>query len=190
VFHESCHGISRTLSSQLPLPLTPQESVLHLLLEESFSNTCELLAVAEAHDQYHRIFFEWNSYTALFEERTHLKNALSEFGEMPIFKFFLLSYLHANFLLDGLDEKAFARVVSLTMDSALESRQLKVLRALAKTAFTLNPRFRDVTSGFYLKLCGIQTPRAELFAFDFMRSLEAEGYRKHLEKLAETAIRG
>lgn len=52
------------------------------------------------------------------------------------------------------------------------SEEKKTLRSLGKIAFQLSERFREQTTGFHLRLAGIQTPMRELFAFDFMSQLK------------------
>jgi hypothetical protein len=193
VFHETCHAVARAFSTKL---LDTDSKVLRHLVEESFANTCELLAVIDAQDASHRIFFELNSYCILFEERTHLKNALQESGPLFAFSFFLLSYLHSNFLGDSLSEKTFARIIQCLnrrhpQAPVTDAKKLKALKALSRRTFELNPRFREVTTSFYFRLEGIQTPLPELLNFDFMEKIEKDpAYQKLIAALAMTAVGG
>ena len=175
LFHESCHAFARSLFKQL---LThPEERILQILLEESFANTCELVAVTEAEDSIHRIFYESNSYTYLFHERTHLKKAIAEMGEIPVFKFLLLSYLQANFLKQELDSKNLERTIKLAFEKTLpDPQQVKTLKYLAKITFTLDHRFREITTGLHLRLCGFQKPLNQLLSFDFLELFERKNY--------------
>ncbi len=185
IFHESCHAVIRDRTNHL-LTNQPQEKVLKILLEESFSNTCELLAVIDVNDSLHRIFLEWNSYTFLYEERTHLKNATIDLGENLIFKYLWICYLHSNFLFNEFDEKTFKRVQKMVFDEAvLDSKAIKSLRALAKMTFTLDRRFREVTTGLHLRLCGFQTPLNVLLDFDFMEIL---GKRKDCQSMIDSLV--
>ena len=147
--------------------------VLSRLIEESFANTCELLAVVDAIDPVHQIFFELNSYVVMLEDKTNLKKALQDIGEHIFMKFMILCYLHANFLAPPLSDQKFEKLFSLISEkkSEFSLSQKKSMRALSKIAFELNLRFRMVTTGFYLKLNGISTPMAELKDFDFIQTM-------------------
>ncbi len=176
LFHETCHAVARQHAKRIfaePAKVAEPIGVLRILIEESFANTSELLSVVEAADDVHRIFLEWNSYICMFSDRTNLKNAMSEFGEVGFRKFMLYSYLHANFLANHLEEKAFQRILRLASLTPT-MKQSKVLKALAKISFQLNPRFREVTTGFYLRLSGAQKPLAQLLDFDFLALIENE----------------
>ncbi len=175
VFHESCHAVARPLSQGI-LKKTdlPQNLVLLRLLEESFANTCELLAVVDAIDPVHQIFFELNSYVVMFEDKTNLKKAMQEIGDEVFMKFMILCYLHANFLTPILNDQKFEKLLSLVSKSSSDFSvpQKKSMRALSKIAFELNLRFRMVTTGFYLKLNGIATPMEELKNFDLIQTIK------------------
>ncbi len=178
VFHESCHAVARTLkekANQEAVDLSSLNSqrqrCFQLLLEESFANTCELLAVIDVHDQAHKLFFEINSYTFLFERRPFLKAATANIGEAETFKFFLLIYLHSNFLRNNLNEKAFDQILKISLgknNKTLGANEIKNLKALSKIPFTLDLRFRTTTTGLHLKLSGIDKDISELFNFDLI----------------------
>ncbi len=173
VFHESCHAIARSLGSGFFKDVRPEEKLLRILLEESFANACELVAVRDAKDQLHRIFYEWNSYTFLFEECTHLSKAIEDLGAKSIFKFFILTYLRANFLAPETNEKDFSRTLALAFGETIsDPKKIKTLRYLSRIGFTLDQRFREVTTGLHLRLCGFQKSREELLNFDFLSVIE------------------
>ncbi len=191
LFHESSHAVARSLSDKilhkekLNTP-SDQSKVLHLLLEESFANTCELLAVIDCDDAAHRIYYELNSYTALFKEKTNLKNALSDFGRAPLTTFVFLSYLHANFLCNEFDEKTFTDVITFSFGkSKFEPKQLKTLRAISRLAFSLDEDFRTTTTNFYLKLQDITD--TNIFKINIMKYLQTSASHKtYIQKLVST----
>ncbi len=199
LFHESCHAVAKDLTRQFKNEKDPADDlanrILSILLEESFANTCELLGVAEAKDQTHRIFYEQNSYICMFSDRTLIHSALLEIGDTRVFMFFVLAYLHSNFLHQSLDEHALARILILLQKSSnptstrpLEPKQIKALKALGKIAFQLNPRFREVTTGFYLRLNGINGNLKTILNFDFLHLIESkEGSQKLLAAMAGLA---
>lgn len=180
--------------------------VLVLLIEESFANTCELLSILDAGDAIHRIFIELNSYIYMLDDRVHLANAQKEIGREQLTKFILLTYLHANFLRE-LSDRDFDRVVALALAPAMgerlggeESRSagrhgaaLSVatrtsLRRLAKIAFKLNPRFREVTTRFFLRLGGIGIEMSALAKFDFLKVLETSASARQVLDAAAKMI--
>lgn len=171
VFHESCHAVARQVIQRHSTGLvnSNENTILKMLLEESFSNTCELLAVTDVTDNSHRIFFEWNSYVCMFEDRTNLKKAQESMGEALVFRFMLFSYLHSNFLCEGMSDKTFQSILKLIPEAQkLSEQHAKILRSFAKIAFKLNPRFREVTTGFHLRLQGFKAPLRKSLDFDFM----------------------
>lgn len=164
VFHESCHAIARSLS---PKTASVQEKITVMLIEESFANACEFLAIADVHDPAHRLFLEVNSYFTIFEDRTHLKNAIDKYGLSVMFKFMHICYLHSNFLNEQLNDSDFKKIVALC-DFKI-SPENKVLKSLAQNAFALNPRFRYATTEMYLRLNDINTPINQALKFDYIK---------------------
>jgi hypothetical protein len=182
LFHESCHAVARSESTKI---FTKEEKsahkVLQLMIEESFANACELIAIVDVEDPIHKLFFEINSYIFMYDDRVHLKNLIAVFGFPFALKFLILSYLHANFLYEKLDDKNFERMLKnlVTNKNELEAikkdgKKIKSLRAIAKIAFELNPRFRLVTSIFYLRLSGFRYQINDLQQLDFMGMIETD----------------
>jgi len=176
VFHESCHAVARSFPASREK--SSSAKAFRMMMEESFANTCELLSVADAEDVSLRIFLELNSYTALFEEKTNLKNAIRQSGFETVFKVILLAYLFSNHLHERLDDKQWNRILSLVDASPLPAPQLKSLRALTKIAFTLDARFRSVTTQFHLKLNGINMSADQILKVDI---LTREGLSEFLQ---------
>lgn len=167
VFHEGSHAVFRSLKpADISEDLATQ--VVWMLLEESFANTMELLAVIEAGDAAHRIFFELNSYVCEFDHRHHLSKAMTELGEKVLIPFMVLSYLHANFLRERIEEKDFKQIFKLLSLEGLTEVQSKALRALAKVVFNLSERFRYQTTDFHLRLAGVKNPHELLYQTDFL----------------------
>jgi hypothetical protein len=181
VFHEGCHAIARALAQKhFKAEISGHDldaqrlRALRMLLEESCANTAELLGVVDATDTTHRIFYEMNSYVCEFEQRTNLKNALAEFGEEFFTAFMVLCYLHSNFLREHFEDKDIKSILDLISKNTFTDKQLKTLKALAKVVFNLSERFRYQTTGFHLRLAGVQIPMEDLFDYDFMISVRRE----------------
>jgi hypothetical protein len=168
VFHEACHAFAN-------VKLQGVDPALRMLLEESYANACELLAIIDAEDQTHRIFLELNCYAYMLDDRVHLVNAAKDIGLPALTRFMLLSYLHANHLRDAID---FDRVIKMSLDKPADAKTLKNLRQLSKIVFKLNPRFREVTARFYFKLHGLPLTLDRDFLSEIERSKTALNFLK------------
>lgn len=179
VFHEASHGIARDLMEKHGWGRlkgtgieVQRDQVLRALFEESCANAVELLGALEVSDPVHRAFYETNSYICMFQDRTHLARAAESIGFRVLFKFMVFSYLQANFLRTNFEDRDFLHMLAMSREGEWSGEEKKTLRALGKIAFQLSLRFREQTTGFHLRLVGIQTPIGELFAFDFMSQLK------------------
>lgn len=187
VFHESCHAVARAIAEKIWLggkDGVSADQLPRLLLEEAFANTCEFLGIMDAEDKAHEIFYEWNSYTALSESRPHLQRAAAEAGRERLARVILVGYLHANYLFDELDDGQFTRVLRWAGFREMPPPPLrKNLRALARTCFTLDDEFRNVTTGLYLRLNGVDSA-GQLKKFDYFSRLESDPhYREYTDEL-------
>jgi hypothetical protein len=186
VFHESCHAVARGLASDL----IGGDKVLNILMEESFANTCELLAVVEADDSFQRVAYEWNSYTALFEERTNFKRALQDLTPEVLFKAVFFGYLHSNFLFNHFEQIHLNRVLKHVASFELSAQQLKTIKALIKICFTLDEKFKYITTGFYMRLSGLHLPTSELNNFSYFENFEKNpNYLKYVDQLLKVAYK-
>lgn len=192
LFHEACHGIARTVAKKYFKELGgnavnangsnyKEKNILKLMIEESFANTCELVGIMEVDDAFHKLFYEINSYIFMFEDKSNLKNLFSEYGKKKAFQFLLLSYLHANYIHPRFEDKNLDSVLKLLFEKSggltaikSDAKKMKTFRAISKVSFELNPRFRMVTSVFYLKLIGYPVSQEDLMKMDFMRQLTNE----------------
>lgn len=152
-FHESCHAVARNL--QLTEYKDLADDVLLRLIEESFANTCELLAIADTEKIADSIFFEINSYTALFEIKELILQIRSVLGFEKLFSVVMLGYLHSNHLHNSLKEPLFKEILMATGVQEIASNKValqKNLKELLKYCFYLDENFRIVATGFYIKL--------------------------------------
>jgi hypothetical protein len=158
-FHEACHMIAQefALQSGVESKLEEKNKILVMLISESFANTCEFMAIVDAQDTTHKIFLDRNSYFTRFDDRTNLKNYVEEVGFENAFRFFLLMYLHCNFLNDHAPQNQ-------TMSKAEKS--------LAKNVFLLNPGFRFITTELYLRLNEVNTPVLDALQFDYQAQIK------------------
>lgn len=186
VFHEGCHAVARAEAQrflQLESETSPTKA-LRILMEESFANACELLAMIDVEKSTHQIFFEMNSYTFLPEERHHLKTAEQELGLAPFLKFMILAYLQSNFLRNQLDDKNLAQALKLAFGSVqIDPKQMKSLKILARIAFTLDFQFKNETTKLHLRLCGVSLDPKTLDPFEMI--FKDPRFQQFLEALVE-----
>ncbi len=174
VFHESCHAIARSISENLNLrtEYNQQKEILTLitLIEESFANTCEFMATAQAKEAIHKLFLKMNSYYTDFESVTTLSKVIEVHSAKSIFKMMLLSYLHSNFLVEKISDLHFQQILQIAFENSLpkDQQQIKILRSLSKKAFDLNPEFRYTTTEFYLRMASVTQPLEKALDYDFM----------------------
>lgn len=174
VFHESCHAIARTHALSIFHDETNNDAkIVRLLIEESFSNACELLGIIYAHDTAHKIFYEANSYIYMHNDQFQLAYLNKEIGTPSTLRFLMGCYLFSNFLHEKITDAQLERLRKIIKIN-LPPAQLKIARSLSKIAFELNPRFRWVTTTFYLRLCGIKTTTEKLSSIDFLHHLETD----------------
>lgn len=184
IFHETCHAVAR--SEGVSATRTAQEQVLQMLLEESYANTCELLGVIDAVETAEQIFYEVNSYTSLFDERSDLKKAVQAVGAESFFIFMMLSYLHSNFLYEKLNESEMNRILNF---SNIDFSKSKKLKHLSYICFTLDERFKFITTNFYMRLHGLKLSKADLLDFDFMKIIESNAeLRQYIHRIARIAV--
>ncbi len=172
VFHESCHAVARSIISKN----LETDSILPLMIEESFANACELLGIIDAEDTAHRLFYESNSYIFILEERSLLKALIKDIGIETAVQFVLLCYLYSNYLRESLSEKDIDQIGNLISLDRNLIKNSKLLRSISKISFQLNPRFQNVTTVFYLRLCGFPVTTKQLRDTDLFAQLVAEPY--------------
>lgn len=186
LFHESCHTIARSHSDSIfSSALDKERLILRLLIEESFSNSCELLGIIDIDDSAHRIFYELNSYIFMYDDRSQLKKLVQEIGRGATVQFLMGSYLFSNFLHEKITDADYMALLKLFNLHSSSSEIQKILRSVSKIAFELNPRFRWVTTTFYLRLNGISITSNDLKRVKFLELLKLdERFLKLIQSLS------
>lgn len=175
VFHESCHAISRSFSNSIFENEKNQDNVIfRLLIEESFSNTCELLGIMDAEDSAHRIFYELNSYIFMPDNRSQMKKLVTETSLGSIIQFLIGCYLFSNFLHEKIKDADFNQLLKLLNLHEQPIAVQKTMRSVSKIAFELNPRFRWVTTTFFLRLHGMTVSPESLAKIDFLKLINQD----------------
>ncbi len=178
IFHESSHFLARfhfekKLSLEKPSDLQNRKpSVLQIILEESFANTCELFAIKDVHDNIHKHFYEFNSYIFHFEQKSMIRDLISQLGFEKVFQWAMLSFAFSNFLYESLHERDFQKMADfVVLPSNTSPQMIKHLKYLNRLAFELNPDFKNATTAFYLKHLGYGDALQSLRNHKFMNDL-------------------
>lgn len=167
---------------------------LKILIEESFANTCDLMAWSFADNPVHFMFLKYNSYCQdwppLFKS-VKWKNSNRQF----YFIVFILFYLHSNYLYDGFNRSTLERVCQLAQ-KILGHTSLcipkvefsNLLKTLDKD-MRISPEFRLITGEFYFQLKGIKTNLESVLDFDFLNFIEKnDSYQICLKNLVKVAL--
>lgn len=188
VFHESCHAVARTeiykfnQQNNLSQSLNNSELTFLSLLEESFANSCELIGIIDCSSPQLVALYEANSYTALFESRHDLLQIQKEVGEQGFFRFIQLCYLQSCFLRQELNEPDFSKALSFAKLEINDGRIRKRLKSVSQIAFTLDQRFREVTTRLHLRINGLRTDLETLNPLEFFET--SKGFLSLLDRLA------
>jgi hypothetical protein len=147
IFHESCHVIARDILKV--------DSLLNLLFEESFANTCEVFGMIQADTEIHRLFYETNSYSAAFSDAKKIKSIVGNLGAENVFKFTIMAYLHSNFLYSLYTKSEVKAVADYVFKCSVSSENLQQLQFMAQLAFSLDETFKQQTRRLHFKLNGL-----------------------------------
>jgi hypothetical protein len=156
------------------------------LMEESFANTCELLGIIDCTSPQLVSFYEANSYTALIETRHDLIQLQKEVGEEGFFRFIHLCYLQSCFLRHDLSERDFKQTLSFAKLEIGDARLRKRLKSISHIAFTLDQRFREVTTRLHLRINGLRTDLDTLNPLEFFET--SRGFLSLLDRMASSAV--
>ena len=188
-FHESCHAVARTLQTNEFKNLN--DEILLRLIEESYANTCEMLAIIDCDKTAECIFFEVNSYTALFELKDLVQYLANSLGLEKLFTLVLMTYLHSNHLHNSLKDSLFKEIVQASGANDIIDREPKIqkdLKDLLKYCFYLDENFRQVATSFYLRLSTKNQTQINLkekkYFSEFTKNNE---YLKFVKKLSQIA---
>lgn len=189
-FHESCHAVARSL--QISEFKNLDDDILLRLIEESYANTCEMLAVVDSEKTGDRIFFEINSYTALFELKELIEHLVATLGFEKLFSAVMLGYLHSNHLHNNLKEALFKEILLATGCNEVIGSNVnlqKNLKELLKYCFYLDENFKQVATSFYIRLSTKTQNQTNLKEKNYFLEISKNGdYLKFIKKLSQIAI--
>lgn len=188
-FHESCHAVARSL--QITEFKNLDDTILLRLIEESYANTCEMLAVLDCNKASECIFYEVNSYTALFELKELITSLSDSLGLEKLFNIVMFGYLHSNHLHNSLKEPLFKEILIATETQGLanhDNNLKKNLKELLKYCFYLDENFRQVATGFYLKMSTKNKTQVNLKDKNYFTDISKNtDYLDFIKKLSQLA---
>jgi hypothetical protein len=161
LLHESAHAVAfHTLFGRpkdVAAAFSAKDSLIRLMLSESFAMTAEYFAACAVQGQPHAWFFSISSY----RRRTQKKKAVGELLERYGFDFVgravLLAFLYNNFLVDRLDKPKLTRLAALAdpfVARRLTPTQLRALGSTLNGLMQMSPEFRYDTSKLFLSMFG------------------------------------
>jgi hypothetical protein len=187
LFHESAHCIahslffSRTRFSHLP---KHADSLLQILLGESFANTVEALSAVFAEGEIGSYFLDGNChFRSSAREVRVIRRCGRIFGFEKTALVLLGSFLYANYLWNKLGRAELARILSFAGLEGTSNR--KLVLSLARIGTELSEQFRTTTTQLHLMKLGYPANLQPLMRGDPLLRLRKKG--KILAKTRELA---
>lgn len=153
LFHESAHCIAHVeFFGNKSIHSAPKnkETLLKILLGESFANAVECLSAIYAEGELGFFFLEANChFRANAKEIAALKKATDRYGLENIFLLLLCAFLYANYLYEDLGKKEIQKIFSVT---GVTPR--KDLEKIIKIGLQLDTEFRTGTTQLHLLKIG------------------------------------
>lgn len=172
LFHESCHFFARAEFNKINDPET-KPSILQIIIEESFANSCELLAIKDANENLHKHFYEFSSYIFHPEVKNLIEDLVDVIGFDKVFLWTIFCYIYSNGLHDVIPDNELPRVLkNVGLETPVHPLLLKQLKALGRVAFKLNPEFKRATTIFYLTYHGFDNVLNTLQSAKFFSEIE------------------
>jgi len=170
LFHESAHCIAHDVlfgSKSILSVAKTKETLLKILIGESFANTVECLSAIYAEGELGFFFLEANChFRANSKEIKTLKKTIEKYGTHKIFLLLLHAFLYANYLYEKLGKNEIQKIFYLT-----GSKPSKDLKKIIEIGLQLDTEFRTSTTQLHLLKIGFPK-RLEAFFQDPMDLLD------------------
>lgn len=168
LFHESAHFVAhRILFGRRQMNRIPvsRDSLLKILIGESFANTVECFSGLYAEGEIGSFFTDANCHFRLsLREVKILKKSIQSFGFECSLKILFASFLYANYLRDRLTTSEVREIKKF-------SRARHDFSALSRIAFELSEIFRTNTTQFHLMKLGFPDDLSPWMKADPLREL-------------------
>ncbi len=168
LFHESAHFLAhRRLFGRISPKKVPktQDSLLRIMLGESFANTAECLSAAYAEGEIGTYFLEANChFRANREEVKVLRRSVRRWGGERVARALLAAFLYSNFLYERLSAAQRKRVGEFSQID-------EPMAPLLAIGLQLSEEFRQTTTPLHLWKLGFPPNLPRLLRFDPLAKL-------------------
>jgi hypothetical protein len=158
LLHESAHAVAFHELFGRPrdvaLALSQKDSLVKLMLGESFAMTAEYFAACAVSGSLHAWFFSISSYRRRTQKKKAVGALIERLGFQPVCRAVLLSFLYNNFLVDRLDKKRFGRLLLSAGLEKLPVPRARELRAALNGLMRMSYEFRYDTAKLFLTMFG------------------------------------
>jgi hypothetical protein len=185
--HESAHVIAEHLFADFK-PDDAREKILKAIMCESFANTTDAMSCVYATDELHRLFLAHNCYMHPQKKAMDtMSRLIRDLGLRFTFMLTFFTYVHANFLREGLAEGLVEDLAARYAPGVeLSAKILKDCEYHSRIGERLDPRFRVITTEAYLKLEGHDGDIFEILNFSFMEVFNHNSmFREVIEAMAD-----
>jgi hypothetical protein len=184
--HEAAHVIAEHFLKEVSVS-GAQEKILKAILAESFANTVDALSCAQVADDVHHYFIKQNCYMHPQKKISQAVTGLTpSMGFRFVFMLIYFSYVHANFLANPLSKKAVGELAERYAPGIkLNAKIQKDIQTVCAIGEKLDPLFRVVTTGNYLKQQGFKGEVQDLLDFPFIKVFAGNpGFSKATEAIS------
>ncbi len=165
LFHESAHFIAHSVFfGRIHPAAVPKnsDSLLKILLGESFANTVECLSSAFAEGEMGAYFLDANCHFRSNEkEVTVIRESLKKIGVEGVARILLAAFLYSNFMYEILGRKEKKLIFEF---SGIQKKTS--IEALIRIGLQLSVQFRSTTTHLHLLKIGYEADLAKLMRFD------------------------
>lgn len=180
LFHESAHFVAhrfffgRQQMNRIPVS---KESLLKILLGESFANAVECFTGCFAEGEIASFFVDANCHFRLnAKEVKVLRTSIAIFGLEKSFKVLFASFLYANFLREKLTRSEISEIKKF-------AEVKHDFSALSRIAFELSEIFRTDTTQFHLMKLGFPADLSLWSKSDPLRATRKQSVKAPLDLL-------
>lgn len=161
LLHESAHAVAFRELFGKPRDVhgafSEPESLLRLMLGESFAMTAEYFAACAVSGPLHSWLFSISSYRHRTQKKKAVGQLLERYGFDFVGRAVLLAFLYNNFLVDRLNRRQLAALVDAAdagVARRLSDAQLRGLGTTLNGLMVMSPEFRYNTSRLFLTMFG------------------------------------
>ncbi len=161
LLHESAHAVAFQALFGRPRDvaqaLSEPETLVKLMLGESYAMTAEYFAACAVQGQVHAWFFSISSYRHRTQKKKAVGQLLERYGFDFVGRAVLLAFLYNNFLVDRLDARQVSRLAACAdprVARRLGRSEQRTLAGALNGLMVMSPEFRYDTARLFLTMFG------------------------------------